>query len=274
MRLTEAHLTAGGEAVALHWDSGAAARFHAIWLRDNALDPATRSPGNGQRLISILDVPTDTRITEVQILPSDDLRLHLVPERKDVTFPGKWLVDHRYDGTPHRAPGWTASDIVLWDRGLDVNAFASEYDAVAKDARALRRWLGFVRSHGFALLRGVPAESGALCAVAELFGYVRETNYGRWFEVRAEVDPNNLAYTNLGLQAHTDNPYRDPVPGLQLLACLRNAVDGGESIVVDGFRAALLLKAKIRAPSTCCRATARASPTPAARACGSPPRSR
>ena len=22
-------------------------RFHAIWLRDNALDPATRSPSNG-----------------------------------------------------------------------------------------------------------------------------------------------------------------------------------------------------------------------------------
>ena len=71
--------------------------------------------------------------------------------------------------------------------------------------------------------------------VAELFGYVRETNYGRWFEVSAEVNPSNLAYTNLGLQAHTDNPYRDPVPTLQFLACLENTVEGGDSIVVDGF---------------------------------------
>ncbi len=131
-----------------------------------------------------------------------------------------------------------------WDRGLDVEALAADRAAIARDPRALCRWLGFVRSHGFALLRGVPVESGALCAVAELFGYVRETNYGRWFEVRAEVDPNNLAYTNLGLQAHTDNPYRDPVPGLQLLACLRNAVEGGESMVVDGFRIAAILQAE------------------------------
>ena len=28
-------------------------RFHAIWLRDNALDKDSRSTGNGQRLISL-----------------------------------------------------------------------------------------------------------------------------------------------------------------------------------------------------------------------------
>ena len=47
------------------------------------------------------------------------------------------------------------------------------------------------------------------------FGYVRETNYAMVFEVRVEADPTNLAYTGLGLQAHTDNPYRDPAPTLQ-----------------------------------------------------------
>jgi gamma-butyrobetaine dioxygenase len=82
--------------------------------------------------------------------------------------------------------------------------------------------------------------------VAERFGYVRETNYGRWFEVRAEVNPSNLAYTNLGLQAHTDNPYRDPVPTLQLLACLENSVEGGDSVVVDGFRVAQRLRSEDR----------------------------
>jgi gamma-butyrobetaine dioxygenase len=62
--------------------------------------------------------------------------------------------------------------------------------------------------------------------------------------VRAEVNPNNLAYTNLGLQAHTDNPYRDPVPTLQILACLENSVEGGDSIVVDGFKVVERLKAE------------------------------
>jgi gamma-butyrobetaine dioxygenase len=91
-------------------------------------------------------------------------------------------------------------------------------------------------------MTGIPCTSGALIDVARMFGFVRETNYGLWFEVRAEVNPNNLAYTNLGLQAHTDNPYRDPVPTLQLLSCLENTVDGGDSVVVDGFRAAQRLR--------------------------------
>jgi gamma-butyrobetaine dioxygenase len=62
--------------------------------------------------------------------------------------------------------------------------------------------------------------------------------------VRAEVNPNNLAYTNLGLQAHTDNPYRDPVPTLQILACLENTVEGGDSLVIDGFKVVERLKAE------------------------------
>jgi gamma-butyrobetaine dioxygenase len=110
------------------------------------------------------------------------------------------------------------------------------------DRAEFGRWLAAVRRYGFAVMRGVPRNSGALIDIARLFGFVRETNYGKWFEVRAEVNPNNLAYTNLGLQAHTDNPYRDPVPTLQLLSCLENTVEGGESVVVDGFRAALRLR--------------------------------
>lgn len=74
--------------------------------------------------------------------------------------------------------------------------------------------------------------------VAELFGYIRETNYGKHFEVRTEVNATNLAYTGLGLQAHTDNPYRDPAPTMQILYCLESTADGGENMVVDGFKVA------------------------------------
>ena len=74
-----------------------------------------------------------------------------------------------------------------------------------------------VSDYGIAILRGVPCVSGRLTDVVELFGYVRETNFGRYFDVRTMVDPNAIAYTSLSLSAHTDNPYRDPVPSLQLL---------------------------------------------------------
>ena len=53
---------------------------------------------------------------------------------------------------------------------------------------------------------------------------------------------SNLAYTSLGLSPHTDNPYRDPVPTIQILYCLENSVNGGDSIVIDGFYDAQLLQ--------------------------------
>ena len=79
--------------------------------------------------------------------------------------------------------------------------------------------------------------------VAASFGYVRETNYGRLFDVRVEPSPDNLAYTSREILPHTDNPYRDPVPTVQLLHCLRTADDGGDTGLVDGFCAAAALRA-------------------------------
>jgi gamma-butyrobetaine dioxygenase len=69
--------------------------------------------------------------------------------------------------------------------------------------------------------------------------------------VRVEATPANLAFTGLPIGPHTDNPYRDPVPTLQLLHCLTNAADGGESGLLDGFRAAALLRAEDPAAFGC-----------------------
>jgi gamma-butyrobetaine dioxygenase len=81
-------------------------------------------------------------------------------------------------------------------------------------------------------------EITALLARAASFGYVRETNYGRLFDVRVESAPGNLAFTSGAIRPHTDNPYRDPAPTVQLLHCLRAAGEGGDTGLVDGFAAA------------------------------------
>ncbi|MBI1777890.1 MAG: gamma-butyrobetaine dioxygenase [Proteobacteria bacterium] len=242
VRIVGAEIIEDGRAVRLAWQDGRITRFHAIWLRDNARDAETRSPGNGQRLITISDIPPGTTIADARITPAADLALRFLPERKEVEFPASWLAQRIYDRAPRNRLGWTPSGLTRWDSRLQPELPTVRYGEVRSSRKALGRWLGDVRRYGFALMTGVPQASGQLIEVAELFGYVRETNYGRWFEVRSEVNPSNLAFTNLGLQAHTDNPYRDPVPTLQILACLENDVEGGESIVVDGFRAAELLQ--------------------------------
>jgi gamma-butyrobetaine dioxygenase len=237
--LTQADIIEDGRAVALAWADGRQARFHAVWLRDNALDPATRAPGNGQRLISVLDVPAGTRIASLR-LERDGIEVTFAP-RHVATFPSGWLAARIYDRDAPSIPGWTGPDIVRWDAASLPVVPGADLATLRADRAALRDWLAAMRRFGVARVRGLGCEPGHVADIAALFGFVRETNYGRVFDVRAVPDPNNLADTNLGLQAHTDNPYRDPVPTVQVLACLENSVEGGGSIVVDGFRAAELL---------------------------------
>jgi gamma-butyrobetaine dioxygenase len=223
---------------------GRPCRFHAMWLRDNAADPGTRSAGNGQRLITLLDIPAETRVADAT-WDGATLVIRFAPDGKIVTFDAPWLIAHAYDLLePPKRPGWTGAAITRWDASLAPLVPVAHYDAILADPAMLHDWLETLRRYGFARLTGAPATEGMAEKIVSLFGFVRETNYGRVFDVRSEVEPSNLAFTNLGLQSHTDNPYRDPVPGLQVLACLENDVDGGETLLVDGFAIAERLQAE------------------------------
>jgi len=219
-------------------------RFHATWLRDNAQDPETRAAGNGQRLITLADIPVDTQITAASVTDDGALQIRLAPEDKVITFTTDWLCAHAYDQMAPKARGWLSADVTTWDAAFMQNLPCGDFTVLQNGGTPLRDWLGHILRYGFAKVVNAPVESGGLFKIVDLFGYVRETNYGRHFEVRTEVNPTNLAYTGLGLQAHTDNPYRDPVPTIQVLYCLENSAEGGENMVVDGFAAALRLKAE------------------------------
>ncbi len=222
---------------------GKSRRFHAIWLRDNAPDPETRAPGNGQRLIALRDIPKDTTICAATLFDGE-LEVTFDPEKKTVRYDLGWLADHAYDGAHDRQRGRTAPGTTLWDNTLSQNVPTGDFTALSRDQTALATWLDHVIRYGFAKVTGGPVEPEALFKLVDLFGYVRETNYGRHFDVQAEVNPTNLAYTGLGLQAHTDNPYRDPVPTVQVLYCLESTAAGGDNMVVDGFAAAARLRAE------------------------------
>ena len=96
-------------------------------------------------------------------------------------------------------------------------------------------WLERLLQDGIAFLSNVPAGETGILEAAALAGRVSETNYGRVFDVRSVPQPENLAYSDLGLGLHTDNPYREPVPGFQVLHALVASPDGGESLFGDGF---------------------------------------
>ena len=88
---------------------------------------------------------------------------------------------------------------------------------------------------GFVVISEVPTHDNFIVKFANSIGSVRRTNFGEYFDVKSKPDPNDLAYTSLHLAPHTDNPYRNPVPCIQLLHCIENEVSGGFSTLVDGY---------------------------------------
>ncbi len=214
------------------------------WLRDNCPCPRCRDPRNGQKLFQITELPTGLALDAVR-RTADGVEVDWAPDGHRSAYSAQWLTVNR----PHGGDGsgdrrgensktlWAAADL---NGRLPEASWAEYLGDPAVKARVLESVLGL----GFALLRDVPCREGQVLEVAETFGYVRETNYGRLFDVRVEPDPNNLAFTGARITPHTDNPYRDPVPTLQLLHCLTNAAVGGDSGLVDGFKAAALLRAE------------------------------
>lgn len=225
-----------GREVLVDWADGHNSAFHALWLRDNC-DCAECRHASGQRLLDTSRIPADIAPAAVSS-GSGRLEIEWANDGHRSTYAVGWLRGHCYAESERAKRRPRPS---LWGAELQANLPSATHAAVATDEEALRDWLTAIDRHGFALLRGVPVAPGEVTRVAELFGYVRETNYGRLFDVRAVVNPNNLAYTGLGLGAHTDNPYRDPTPSLQLLHCLSSSTSGGENTVVDGFRVAAAL---------------------------------
>ena len=239
MAISNLSILDGGSILQLDFDSGVAMRFHALWLRDNSPDTATRDPGNGQRLITMKDLPAETMVQSAS-LSAEGIEITFAPGGVSACYDPDWLAAHGYDKA--RSAQLLPEHAESWDAALTRQVPSGHFPELCAKPPALRDWLSHIRRYGFAKLTGLPVESGNLFKIVDLFGYVRETNYGRHFEVRTEVNPVNLAFTGLGLQAHTDNPYRDPVPTIQVLSCLENSAQGGENMVVDGFACAERLR--------------------------------
>jgi gamma-butyrobetaine dioxygenase len=235
-----ARLAPEPNALILEWAAGGSDRFHHVWLRDNCLCPRCRH-ASGQRLIDPLDLPADPKPRAASLDGDGALVIRWEPDGHDSRYPASWLRRHAY-GSAARAERRRRP--VLWGREIGERLPEGRYAQAFADPAEERRWLGLLLDHGFALLRGVPIENGQVAAVGDRIGFVRVTNYGRLFDVVSVPDPNNLAYTAAALGVHTDNPYRDPTPGYQLLHCLEAGAPGGDTLLVDGFRAADQLRAE------------------------------
>ena len=216
----------------VEWVDGTSSEYASLWLRDNLRED--RDPHSGQRLVDIPDLPENPKIRSA-VAHNGAVDIEWEAEPQPATFELEWLRAHASNRSlrpPEFAPKhW------LEGSALDaVKNFAWATLQAAQGDRALRAaWTARLLQDGIAFLSEVPSVDAGILEAASLVGRILETNYGQIFDVRSVPQPENLAYSDLGLGLHTDNPYREPVPGFQVLHALISSPDGGESLFGDGF---------------------------------------
>ncbi len=123
---------------------------------------------------------------------------------------------------------------IKWDSSLkDFNNFEFK-DNFFEEEEMYKALISFYQ-YGFVIFKKVPTKNNFIVNFANSIGSIRRTNFGEFFNVKSKPNPNDLAYTSLPLAPHTDNPYRNPVPCIQILHCIENEVSGGFSTLVDGY---------------------------------------
>jgi gamma-butyrobetaine dioxygenase len=210
----------------------AALELPPLWLRERCQDPVSLDPHTQQRLFDPHRLPDDLAL--VGVAESGENRAWLVFSDG---YAGEYelsrLADELEleDGLPQEVP---------WRADLALDAISVDGRALDSDEVRLRS-VETLLSHGLVIIRNLSTDPECILEVARRFGYVRETNFGRLFEVYSRPGSNDLAYRPVPLGAHTDNPYREPVPGVQLLHCLVNETTGGWSTLVDSLSVAQAL---------------------------------
>jgi gamma-butyrobetaine dioxygenase len=223
--------------LAVHPARGESFVIHPIWLRERCQDAQSVDLHTGQRWQDPSDLPLDLRVASIAETGAGRLRVRF-SDGHEADFDGAQIL-REFSLAPgdHDCPAPQ-----LWDSSLrDMPRF--RWPPAAPEAPQAQ-WLNSFLRLGFIVLEGVSTAPGSVLEVASVFGYVRQTNFGALFDVRSTPNATDLAYTPVPLDPHTDNPYRDPVPGIQLLHCLVNETRGGLSTLVDGFAAASRLQAK------------------------------
>ena len=94
--------------------------------------------------------------------------------------------------------------------------------------------------------------------MAGLIGQLAAAAYNPVFELKPQKTAHTLGNSTQVVPPHTDESYLHTPTGILVLYCIQPASDGGESVMVDGFKIAEPNCAhRTRKLSTCCAASRR-----------------
>ncbi|TRY82046.1 hypothetical protein DNTS_006688 [Danionella cerebrum] len=262
----------------ISWDDGSSSLYPFTWLRDNCQCPLCTLQSAQARSLLLSHLDVHTGMDQVQLMDNkvsitwpdqhmsefdpewlkkrcfssearqalqEELFLNESPlSGKSFPFPATWNRDLRPSEKNELLCLFSALEGCLereyWDSSLQIPT--ADFEEVLQDDKTALGWLEALRRIGIVYLRGAPPEQGQLARLSRRIGYLRLTFYGHTWQVQDKPQANNVAYTSGELSLHTDYPALHHPPGVQFLHCVRQADEGGESEVVDGFHMAEQLR--------------------------------
>ncbi|RZF40321.1 hypothetical protein LSTR_LSTR006930 [Laodelphax striatellus] len=218
-------------------------KFPFVWLRDNCQCPKCFHPPSNSRVIHIQQfnfdaVPKKTEISENHV--------HIEWTDKHVSdYPLSWLIERQFTEIGRKTwkenygrrkqLSWTAKD---FSRILKTFKF----NKILENDNELYDWLEVLAARGVAIVEGAALKEGEVTKLADRVAFLKKTQYGEVFRVEAKPDTTNVAYLNGPLQLHTDLPYYEYKPGVNLLHCIIKAEEGGENQLSDCLAVAKAIK--------------------------------
>ncbi|KAK6072741.1 TfdA family Taurine catabolism dioxygenase TauD [Seiridium cupressi] len=215
-------------------------------LRDACECDKCVDPHSGQKNFGTTDIPDELPIQSYQRL--EDASLQVI-----------WEKDFLSSGEPHNSvypaktiKSWFSKsregfpsppNLALWDKSIfEASPSTVKYDDWVAGGPGFHAAVAQLWNFGLLFIDGVPKSEDSVVTVASQIGHIMETFYGRTWDVRSKLKAENIAYTNTFLGLHQDLLYTQCPPRIQLLHCLENTCEGGDSIFSDSQRAAKLMQ--------------------------------
>ena len=225
--------------IEIEWSDGNISDYNFLWLRDNC--PSDIHPTARERTFNLLTVSESIHPKSFTISEDNSLSVKWSEGDHSSNYSYEWLRKNCYtlkNSTPYKTP------YQLWDQSIqdNIEKIQIDCDEIMSSDEGVTKYLEQLHYYGISLVQNAPTSKMSAEDVLKKISHFRETFFETPFEVINIPNPNNSAYTALGLRNHLDLPYFEIPPGYQFLHCLVNEADGGESVALDGFKVASFMQ--------------------------------
>jgi trimethyllysine dioxygenase len=211
-----------------------------VWLRDYCQCKDCQHPETKQRIFNTFAIPEVLEAKSITISPAG----------KSLII--KWQDDHLSEYSSEFLEGLRSDPESLnikhnlWKGDTFKNAPPYvDYEQFMTDEKAVHQFLEMIEEFGFAFVEGTPPTGEATKEVSERICQLRGTIFGSgYYEMTANLEHKDTAYTPLPIEPHTDGTYSNDAPSYQVLHCIEENCQGGTNILVDGFMLAKVIKEK------------------------------